>query len=91
MELEHTYVGDLTVTLESPTGTVVTLLDRPGVPASANGCDNDDMNVTFDDASGFDPESHCTGSTPWYADRVPPLPPAGSKPKVSILRSFVTR
>ncbi|HSH14718.1 MAG TPA: choice-of-anchor J domain-containing protein, partial [Verrucomicrobiae bacterium] len=45
----HTWVGDLVFTLTSPTGTVITLLDRPGVPAGTFGCNNNDVNVTFSD------------------------------------------
>ena len=51
--ISHTYVGDIKIQLRSPLGTLVTLLDRPGVPNSTYGCSNDNMNVTFDDASGF--------------------------------------
>lgn len=32
VSLDHTYVGDLVITLEGPDGTVITLLDRPGLP-----------------------------------------------------------
>ena len=35
--MDHTWVGDLTIKLQSPTGTVVTLLNRPGSPAPDNG------------------------------------------------------
>jgi subtilisin-like proprotein convertase family protein len=73
VEIQHTWVGDLILQLESPAGTVVTLLDRPGVPASGFGCGDDDMNVLFDDASGFDPENHCPGSTPWYDGSASPV------------------
>jgi subtilisin-like proprotein convertase family protein len=73
VEMQHTWVGDLVIRLESPAGTIVTLLDRPGVPASGFGCGDDDLNVTFDDASAFDPESHCAGTTPWYAGVANPV------------------
>jgi len=73
VEVQHTWVGDLILTLESPSGTIVTLLDRPGVPATGFGCPDDDLDVTFDDASGFDPESHCAGTTPWYAGPAHPV------------------
>jgi uncharacterized repeat protein (TIGR01451 family) len=60
----HTWVGDLIYTLTSPTGTVITLLDRPGVPATGAGCDNDNVNVTFQDGQP-DPEAICaTGNWP---------------------------
>ena len=48
----HTWIGDVDVTITSPSGTVVTLFDRPGVPATAFGCNNTvDMNFSFDDAA----------------------------------------
>ncbi|TKS56471.1 S8 family serine peptidase [Mesohalobacter halotolerans] len=53
-ELTHTWLADLEVTLTSPAGTTITLLDQP--------CDNlDDVDVTFDDkglaqsCNGFNP------------------------------------
>ncbi|MCP4656169.1 MAG: trypsin-like serine protease [bacterium] len=72
-EITHTYVGDLALSLRSPVGTEVVLLDRPGVPAGTYGCSDNNMNVTFDDASGFDPESYCPGSDPWYSGFAAPV------------------
>jgi len=65
VEMTHTYVGDIFLKIRSPLGTEVTLLDRPGVPASTFGCSNDNMNVTFDDAAVLVPETYCAGSNPW--------------------------
>lgn len=39
LNITHTWVGDLVVTLTSPCGTT-TIFDRPGVPASTNGNSN---------------------------------------------------
>ncbi|MFN8178058.1 MAG: proprotein convertase P-domain-containing protein [bacterium] len=75
VQINHTWVGDLGITLQSPLGTVITLLDRPGVPASTNGCNNDNMDITFDDASGFNPETWCPGTTPWYSGPAMPVTP----------------
>jgi subtilisin-like proprotein convertase family protein len=66
VQINHSWVGDLSIQLQSPLGTLVQLLDRPGVPASTFGCGDDNMDVTFDDASGVNLETWCTGSTPWY-------------------------
>jgi len=38
VEISHSYVGDLVVSLRSPAGTEVTLLDRPGYPNLSFGC-----------------------------------------------------
>ncbi|HRF19775.1 MAG TPA: proprotein convertase P-domain-containing protein, partial [Chitinophagaceae bacterium] len=51
LNITHAFVGDLRVTLTSPLGTVVTLFDRPGVPASTFGCSGDNLAIGFDDAA----------------------------------------
>lgn len=71
VQINHTYVGDLVVSLRSPAGTTVTLLNRP----SSGDCSNDNMNVTFDDSSGFDLQNHCPGTTPWYSGVARPSQP----------------
>jgi len=76
VQIDHTWVGDLQIFLESPAGTTVTLLDRPGAPATTNGCDNENMDVLFDDDATFQLEDHCEDTDPWYqgdADPVDPL------------------
>jgi len=67
VQITHTWVGDLFIKLRSPLGTEVTLLDRPGVPASTFGCSDNDMNVTFDDSAVQVLESYCAATTPWYS------------------------
>ncbi|HSH03486.1 MAG TPA: M4 family metallopeptidase [Anaerolineae bacterium] len=63
----HTFVGDLIFVLEHvDTGTVVTLIDRPGVPASTFGCNNDNLDGVADDEGVLtDIENHCNGTNPW--------------------------
>ncbi len=73
--IDHTYVGDLAISLTSPSGTTVSLLDRPGVPASTFGCSDDNMNVVFSDAASVVPETTCPGTTPWLAGPVLPFSP----------------
>ena len=68
VQINHTYVGDLIVSLRSPAGTTVTLLNRPS-------CSDDNMNVTFDDSSGVILQSHCAGTTPWYSGVARPYQP----------------
>ena len=66
IETTHTWVGDLIYTLTNvTTGTTVTIIDRPGVPASTNGCANNDINATLDDeAAGGAVETQCAASAP---------------------------
>jgi uncharacterized repeat protein (TIGR01451 family) len=70
----HTWVGDLIFTLTSPMGTVITLLDRPGVPTSGAGCSDDNINVTFQDGQP-DPEAVCAGSGNWPVTTAAPVTP----------------
>jgi subtilisin-like proprotein convertase family protein len=46
LDITHTWVGDLQITLESPAGTQVLIFD-----GSADGCSGDNINVVFDDES----------------------------------------
>ena len=64
VKITHTRVGDLVLKLQSPAGTIVTLLDRPRWPQIPLGCPDDNMEVTFTDTFPTDLDSHCTGSTP---------------------------
>ncbi|MEM9557116.1 MAG: proprotein convertase P-domain-containing protein [Acidobacteriota bacterium] len=75
--IEHTWVGDLTVSLTSPASTTVVLLDRPGNPGSPEGCNNNDVRVTFSDAAATDPETFCSpaSSDPWITGDVLPAQP----------------
>ncbi len=50
--LDHTYVGDLVITLRSPTGTIVTLANRPG-SAAGGSSGNNFCNTIFDDSGGL--------------------------------------
>ncbi len=58
--ITHTWVGDLTVTL-SHGGTTVTLIDRPGVPASGFGCGESNFAgiILDDEGTGGNIESQC--------------------------------
>lgn len=64
LDIEHSYVGDLIVTLISPAGTEVILVDRMGVPNSGYGCSSANLLVGFDDfasATAEDLEESCEG------------------------------
>ncbi len=72
VEITHTWVGDLHLTLSNSARSVV-LLDRPGVPDSGAGCADDNMDVTFDDGAGGDLENHCAGTDPWFVGSADPV------------------
>jgi subtilisin-like proprotein convertase family protein len=59
----HTWVGDLKYTLSKGAGTSI-VIDRPGVPASANGCNSDNIDVLLDDASAVLVENQCNATPP---------------------------
>ncbi len=67
LDITHTWVGDIAVTLESPMGTVVTVYDRPGVPASTFGCSGNDVLATLDDEAATPVEDECGGGVPAIA------------------------
>ncbi|MEM7113059.1 MAG: choice-of-anchor B family protein [Chloroflexota bacterium] len=65
LDMSHIWVGDLSMALEhQDTGTSVTILDRPGVPASTYGCSGDNIVATLDDAAASAVEGQCAGTNP---------------------------
>jgi len=64
VDVEHTYVGDLTLTLTKG-ATSVTFLQRPGNATNTgnSGCNGDNIRVTVDDAATLTLETNC-GSDP---------------------------
>jgi subtilisin-like proprotein convertase family protein len=74
LDVTHTWVGDLIVTVEH-LGTTVTIMDRPGVPASTFGCGEDNLDIVLDDeGSGGAIEAQCSpglSSPPGYAPNNP--------------------
>lgn len=59
--INHTWVGDVKITITSPGGTTVAVLDRPGVPATTFGCSNNNYAlITLNDEGGLPPvENAC--------------------------------
>ncbi|GJM32166.1 MAG: hypothetical protein DHS20C18_11670 [Saprospiraceae bacterium] len=51
LSIFHSFVGDVTVTLTSPEGTVATLFARPGNPESFYGCNGDNLELSFSDSA----------------------------------------
>lgn len=63
----HSWIGDLSTTVTSPSGTTVSLFERPGFPVINDqfGCPGDNLGVLFDDeasASYDDLENTCVNS-----------------------------
>ena len=60
----HLFTGDLVARLtHAGSGTTVTLLDRPGVPATTYGCTGDNPALTFDDEAATAAETACRNQT----------------------------
>ncbi|MCP4361991.1 MAG: S8 family serine peptidase [Chloroflexi bacterium] len=65
VDMPHAWPGDLSFVLRhQDTGTAVTIIDRPGVPASTYGCSIDDILATLDDEAAAAVENQCAGSPP---------------------------
>ena len=69
LQINHTYVGDLTAKLTSPSGTQITLFHRPGRPTVGTfGCAGDNLNVCIVAGTGntLDATATC-GNVPAYS------------------------
>ncbi|MEL7424315.1 MAG: proprotein convertase P-domain-containing protein, partial [Bacteroidota bacterium] len=69
--MEHTFVGDLTFILEAPDGTVLPLMNRPGVPPGTFGNGDDiaiNVPVNFNDGFAVDAEDMGDSSTSFVGD-----------------------
>ncbi len=60
LDVTHTWIGDLIVSLESPNGTVIELINRPGVPADPFGCGGDNIDACFEPGTGNPAEDVCS-------------------------------
>lgn len=87
VRINHTWVGDLKVTLKHDSGTPVLLVNRPGSPfLGSGGCQNDDIDVRINDegTDGDFETASCSASPPAYAgNRV-----GGDPPSTSLLALF---
>lgn len=81
MEITHTYVGDLDVSLLPPGGGSIQLFDRPGFPGSDFGCSQDNLRLSFSDDSPNSSdllENTCNDSETGLNTPGPPYAIAGS-------------
>lgn len=61
----HSFVGDLQMELiNQSTGTTVSLIDRPGVPNTQEGCSEDNIDATLDDEAAAPVEDECAAGAP---------------------------
>ncbi|WP_432410227.1 proprotein convertase P-domain-containing protein [Rasiella sp. SM2506] len=69
LDISHTWVGDIIVTLTAPDGTTsATIVDRPGAPATGTfGCSGNDILATLDDEAATAVEDECGGGVPTIA------------------------
>jgi subtilisin-like proprotein convertase family protein len=78
MAVTHSYTGDLSAQLVSPSGIVRALFDRPGVPATQFGCANDDLSLVFDDQAAQSAavlEDLCNDDSPSLSGTFQPIAP----------------
>ncbi|WP_211362150.1 M36 family metallopeptidase [Aequorivita antarctica] len=64
LNISHTWVGDLIVTIKSPAGTTAVIVDRPGRTTTGAGCSGNDILATLDDEAATPVENECAGSVP---------------------------
>lgn len=64
LNISHTFVGDLIVTIKSPTGTLATIIDRIGAPPGTFGCGENNIVATLDDEASDPVEGECEASVP---------------------------
>ena len=75
INVNHSFVGNLTGELVGPDGTTIQLFNRPGVPATPSGCAGNDLAVTFNNQSTLtanDFENTC-GNLPAISGTYAPL------------------
>ncbi len=75
VDITHSWVGDLDIVITAPNSTSVTIVDRPGNPASTFGCSGDDIFAVLDDSAGSPVENECAGGTPTIAGTFSPNNP----------------
>lgn len=79
LDISHTWLSDLNASLtHAETGSQINLLDRPGIPASSSGCDQDDIEAILDDDVTLPFEDRCTALVPSISGIFKPDQPLSS-------------
>lgn len=71
----HSWVGDLTATVSHSGGCSVTIVERPGNPASTFGCSSNNIDATLDDEAGSPAENACNPAPPALSGPLSPNNP----------------
>lgn len=64
LDISHSWVGDVIVSIKSPAGTSAIIVDRPGRISSGYGCSGSDILATLDDEASSPIEDECSSSVP---------------------------
>ncbi|MFN7115271.1 MAG: right-handed parallel beta-helix repeat-containing protein [Saprospiraceae bacterium] len=74
LNINHTWVGDLDVTLKAPNNVSIRLIDQPGIPVSTFGCSGDNIAVDLDDqAAAANLENTCNVTPPAISGSFKPV------------------
>ncbi|MGA1544192.1 MAG: proprotein convertase P-domain-containing protein [Saprospiraceae bacterium] len=76
--INHSFIGDLTAWLQSPSGTKVLLFDQAGADGSGFGCPGENLDVSLDDfaaANYMDFTNTCTNTSPAISGNFQPKEP----------------
>lgn len=83
MDIEHSYIGDLSAGLIHPSDSLSVLFLRPGNPAANFGCEGDDIIATFDDLAAAPYatfENACSLTPPAISGTFQPIQPLATLP-----------
>ncbi|AFL79585.1 regulatory P domain of subtilisin-like proprotein convertases [Aequorivita sublithincola DSM 14238] len=64
VNITHSWVGDISVSIKSPSGTTALIIDRPGRISSGFGCSGNNIVATLDDEAANPVEDECESSEP---------------------------
>lgn len=71
LKINHSWIGDITVTLTDDSGSSIDLMNRPGYVNSGLGCSGEDINTIFNDGASIDVEDQCDDSPAIHGFVVP--------------------